>query len=208
MTTRIKIIDAALVLNGSEPLGSEAAPGADTHIAAYESAKNLILACHPWSFCTFNRELSRYTAAPGIHWKYAFEVPTDRIGAPRAMFDRSDLRVPFTKFELFGTSEVRTDAEQLWCAFTKDVSPAFWPPYVTEVILLLTRAELALATREDRVMRDKLRADAIGDGGLVMQGGLLGVARGQDDMAKPSAGVGVYDNPLIDVRRSGGGWWE
>lgn len=208
MTTRISLIDEALVLNGSEPLGSETAPGADTYLAAYESAKNLILTSHPWSFCTFTRQLSRYAAPPEIHWLYAFELPAERIGAPRAMFDRPDLRIPFTDYELFGASEVRTNCEQIWCCFTKDIPPGSWPPYVAEVIKLLIRAELALATREDRVMRDKLREDAVGSGGLVMQGGLLAVARGIDDMAKPSPGVGIAENPLIDVRHSGGGWWS
>ncbi|MGL4396617.1 MAG: hypothetical protein ACRCS9_08775 [Hyphomicrobium sp.] len=206
MTTRIALIDEALVLNGSEPVGSEAAPGADTHLAAYNGAKDLVLTCHPWSFCTFTRKLGRLTASPDAHWTYAFELPGDMIGAPRAYFERGDARIPYTRVELTGDRKVLADVPDLWLTFTKDVPPGLWPSYVTEVVRLLVRSELAHAVREDRVLRDRLREDAIGTPHQMLQGGLLAAARALDDMAKPSPGVAEFSNPLIDVRTSRGGY--
>lgn len=204
MATRIGLIDECLVLNGSDPLGDESAPGADTHIACYTSAAELILSVHPWNCNSFLRQLSRKSAAPQPpHWAYAFELPADAIGEPRAFYASKDCARPTRAYELFGEREVRTDHDTLWSRGPWMVPPSAWPGYLREVIKLLIRSELALSTREDRVMRDKLRADAIGDGLSVMQGGLLATARTLNDMAKPSAVLLQAGNPLIDARTGG-----
>lgn len=205
MTTRIDLINECLVLNGSNPLGSESAPGANTHIACFNRATELVLSCHPWNCNSYIRQLVRRSDPPDPpHWKYAFVLPSELIGAPRAFFDRKDCRRPTTCYELYGTREVRTDHETLWCRGPWNVEPQFWPGYLREVITLLVRSELALSTREDRVLRDKLRQDAIGTPSEVMQGGLLAAARALDDMAKPSPVIADHDNPLIAARSGGG----
>jgi hypothetical protein len=206
MTTRIDLINECLVLNGSNPLVNESAPGAETHIACFMSAARLILACHPWNCNSFIRQLNRKADPPQpAHWRYAFELPTELIGEPRALYPSKDCRTPTLAFEYVGdvdspTREVRCDHETLWCRGPWMAPPSVWPGYLTEVIKLLVRSELALSTREDRVMRDDLRADAIGSGTLVMQGGLLATARSLNDMAKPSPVIADLDNPLITVR--------
>lgn len=200
--TRISVIDECLVLNGSNPLGSEQAPGADTHIACFQAAAELILSAHPWNCNSFIRQLNRRSAPPQpAHWRYSFELPTSLIGDPRALYPDKDARVPTTSFEYVGSEnstfrEVRADHETLWCRGPWMAPPSIWPGYLKQVIQLLIRSELALSTREDRVMRDKLRADAIGDGLSIMQGGLLATARTINDMAKPSPIIAEYDNPL------------
>jgi hypothetical protein len=206
MTTRIDLINQCLVLNGSDPLVSEKAAGAETHIACFDGAAELILSCHPWNCNSFLRALVRKTAAPDPpHWKYAFTLPSELIGAPRAFYASKDCRHPTTQFQLLGEREVQTDHEQLWCRGPWNVAPNFWPGYLREVIKLLVRSDLALSTREDRVLRQALRGDAIGSGQAEMQGGLLAQARAIDDMAKPSPVIAEYDNPLI-AARTGGRW--
>ena len=209
MTTRIELIDECLVMNGMDPLGSEQAPGADTHIACFMSATRLILSCHPWNCNSFIRQLNRKTDPPSpAHWQYAFELPTELIGEPRALYPSKDCRVPTTRFEYVGEvnaplREVRCDHEELWCRGPWMAPPSVWPGYLTEVIKLLVRSELAMSVREDRIMRDDLRADAIGSGITVMQGGLLATARSLNDMAKPSAVIADNYNPLIAARTGG-----
>lgn len=200
MTTRIALLNECLVLNGSEPLFSETAPGAETHLACFNAATELILTCHPWSCCTFTRELNRLVTAPVAKWRYVFETPSDMLGSSRAVYNSAATQTPFTDFELFGERQLQTNAEQVWLRFTKNVQPVFWPGYLREVIKLLVRSELALSIREDRPMRDKLREDAIGSQSQAMQGGLLAAARGIDDMAKPAPVIADGNNPLVGVR--------
>ncbi|WP_414462957.1 hypothetical protein [Hyphomicrobium sp. DY-1] len=201
MTTRIDLINECLVLNGSAPLINESAPGAETHIACFNRATELILSCHPWNCNSYIRQLNRKTDPPEpAHWLYAFELPTELIGAPRAFYPSSECRQPTTTFELMATREVRTNHETLWVRGPWNVEPTYWPGYLREVIMLLVRSELALSTREDRALRDSLRNDAIGNGLSLMQGGLLGQARALDDMAKPSPVIAQYNNPLIAAR--------
>lgn len=205
MTTRIDLINECLVLNGSGLLVSESAPGAETHIACWNRATELILSAHPWYCCSYIRQLNRRQDPPSpAHWRYTFDLPTELVGAPRAFYPDKDCRRPTTSFELLGPREVRTDHETLWCRGPWNVAPNYWPGYLREVIMLLIRSELALSTREDRVLRDKLRQDAIGTPSEAMQGGLLAAARSLDDMAKPSPVIADgSDNPLISARYGG-----
>jgi len=201
MTTRIDLINECLVLNGSNPLVTESAPGAATHIACFNRATELILSCHPWNCNSFVRALDRREVAPDPpHWQYAFELPNELIGAPRAFYDSKDCRRTTTRYQLFGQRDVQSDHPELWCRGPWNVEPAFWPGYLREVIMLLVRSELALSTREDRPLRDKLRQDAIGTPSEAMQGGLLAAARALDDMGKPSTVIADHDNPLIASR--------
>src|SRR5690606_17673745 len=64
MTTRILLIDRALVRIGADPLGSESAPGAETHIATYQDVIEDLLTRHPWHFNTQVRQLNRLQAQP------------------------------------------------------------------------------------------------------------------------------------------------
>lgn len=201
MVTRIELIDRALLQIGAEPLKSEAAPGADTHLAIWNSVVEEILTAHTWSCSTFIRELNRRQAPPEVHWRYSFETPSDMFGSPKAVYDRSDCRVPFTGYELFGDRELRTNAERIWIKFTKLVSPNFWPGYLRAVIELRLMAAFALSIREDKALRDQLWLDCYGTPSQMGRGGKMAAAIDLDDMAKPSPVLGEGENVLLDVRR-------
>lgn len=210
MTTRIDLINECLVLNGMNPIVTESAPGAETHIACFMGAARLILSCHPWNCNSFIRQLNRKSDPPPAHWKFAFVLPTELIGEPRALYPSKDCRAPTLVFEYVGDAtnpirEVRCDHETLWCRGPWLAPPSVWPGYLTEVIKLLVRSELALSTREDRILRAELRENAIGSGLSEMQGGLLATARTLNDMAKASPVIADHDNPLI-AARSAGSW--
>lgn len=201
MTTRITLIDRALVRIGADPLGSESAPGAETHIATYQDVIEDLLTRHPWHFNTQVRQLNRLQAQPDQHWAYAYELPTEMLGSPRAVYDRPECRRPFTDYELFEERQLRTNAEAIWLKFQKATSPVYWPGYFRSLVVLNLMAELALAVREDAVLRDRLRQDCFGPPQMQGHGGKLAEARALNDMASPSPVLSEGENPLIDARR-------
>lgn len=201
MTTRIILIDRALVRIGADPLGSESAPGAETHIAVYQDVTEDLLTRHPWHFNTQVRQLNRLQAAPDQHYPYAYELPAEMLGSPRAVYNRPDWAIPYTRYELFEERQLRTDAEAIWLKFQKATPPAYWPGYFRSLVVLNLMAELALSVREDRVLRNNLLDDCFGPSQMQGQGGKLGEARALNDMASPSPVLSEGENPLIDVRR-------
>lgn len=200
MTTRIILIDRALVRIGADPLGSESAPGAETHIAVYQDVTEDLLTRHTWHFNTQTRQLNRLAAAPDQHWAYAYELPTEMLGSPRAVYDRAETRAPFTRYELFEERQLRTNAEAIWLKFQKATPPVYWPGYFRSLVVLNLMAEFALSVREDRVLRNDLLEECFGPPQMQGHGGKLAEARALSDMASPSPVLAEGENPLISAR--------
>lgn len=192
------MINRALLRIGAEPLFSEADPGAEVHLAIYAGVLENV-AAHPWSFMKITRRLVRLAAAPAQGFKYAYQMPADRVAGPRGLFETQDCRRRTTDFEIEGDA-VLTDLEQLYGEFVIPGNTARWPGDFTELLTTAMMAELALSVREDRTLHAQLYQKAFGtpsEGGF---GGLLGKALTSDNQSEPSIAIGDGSNPLIDVR--------
>jgi hypothetical protein len=202
LVTRIDIINRALALIGEEPLQSETAPGADTHLALYDSILEDVLSKNPWLFARFFGALARLTEAPPARWKYAYQLPSDLLGPPMAVYDSKDTsrRPPLQLFELVEGRQLWADAAEVWIRGVRKPSPLYWPGYFRELVRLALAAELALAVREDGVLRTRLRAEAYGDASVPGSGGQFAVAAGLDSQGSPSVIIAEGRNPLLEAR--------
>lgn len=199
MSTRIEMLNRALLRIGADALGTEADPGAPVHLAVYDSVLEYLAGVHPWSFFKETRRLVRIDAAPEAHFQYQFQMPPDRIAALRAVYPAAEIRKPTTAYTITG-DRLLTDHPEIWVTFVKQRDPAYWVGEFREGFTLLLMSELALSIREDRPLRDSLRRDALGTPGEQPHGGIIGKAISSDNMAEPSVGIAGDYNPLIDVR--------
>lgn len=197
--SRIEIIDTALVALGAEPLQSESAAGSDTHIKTFDSIVGYCLTVNPWHWNTVTRQLPRLSEAPLRYWRYQYERPADMLGAPRAYYNSSTCRQPFTDVEL-NDGTIQTNAEQLWLKHDKRSAPATWPAYFVTLIETALQARFALSIREDATLANLLEQRAFGTPQEMRRGGLMGVALDIDAQAKPSPKIGEGRNPLISAR--------
>lgn len=199
MTDRITMLNRALLRIGAEPLVTEADPGAPAHLAVYDSVIERLGAL-PFSYLKVTRRLVRLAAPPGQLWTYAFQLPSDRLGPPRAVYASADTtRRSMTAYDLVG-DQLLTDYPEIWVTLTVSGGWQRWPGDFRECFITALMAELALSVREDRPLHDRLYAKAFGtpqQGGI---GGLCGQALDADSQAIPSTVVGGGVNPLIDVR--------
>lgn len=199
MPTRLQLIQRAQARIGDEPIGSEDDPGADTHIAIYDGVVEDLLSRYPWTFATVTRRLTRLTAVPPAHWAYYYQLPADMIGAPRAVYDRDDMRIPFTGYEIT-ENRLASSAEKIWLRHTKNAHPGAWPGYFTELATTALMSALALSVREDSVLAARLDERAFGPSHMLGTGGLMGQARGLDAQAMPSPVVSEGHSPLVTAR--------
>jgi hypothetical protein len=216
MSTRLAIIDEALVSIGALPLQAETAPGAESRIAEYDTVVAAILSGYPWTFSTPTRRLTRLALTPPVAWRYAYARPVEMIGAPRAAYDQADCRQPFFAWELIVIIDgeghkvpvLATDAEQVWLTFTSSIDPQWWPGYLKQVIVEALKAQYALSVREDRQLAERLKAAVYGSTATPGELGLLGHARNMDASAKPSSVLGqaLTGNPLIMARQGASTW--
>ncbi len=206
MPTEIEIVDLALRRIGASPVQSIDNPKAEKPLAIYRAIRDDILSRYPWTCCRRTRALSRLTAAPTQHWAYAYQMPSDILGAPRAAYDQSECRVPFVDWELSlgpdGTAakELHSNATAVWLRFGIAAPPAAWPGYLLELVRLALMAEFALSIREDLRMWSTLRTAAYGSDSMMGEGGHFGQAKALDAYGEPSPSMAGGVNPLVDVR--------
>ncbi len=206
MSTRIEIIDEALVMIGAQPLQVETARGAASRIREYRVLLTGVLTGYPWWFATRTRELARLTGPAAAQWLYRYGLPAEVLGGPRAAYDQPTLRTPFHDWDLRASDdagrpgELLTNAARVWLRYPIDVAPQFWPGYFGQLFNACLQAQFAQSVREDAVLARTLREVAYGPPHMLGEGGLTAQARARDAQSKPSVELTMGDNPLIDVR--------
>lgn len=200
MTTRIDIINRALIEIGAAPAVEEVPPG-DAYALQYETHIGALVSSYPWSFQTRLTRLARLLAPPELHRQYEFDLPSDMLGTPRAVYPRSDCRRPTTDFEIRG-KKLYTDHPEIWLRYTMSLNPVLWPGYFTGLAVLVLKAQFALSVREDSALWRALTEMAFGAPQLMGEGGKFGEAKAIDASSQPSGVVAIGGNPLVSVRFS------
>lgn len=197
-TDRITRINRALRRIGADPLDSEDDARADTYLDIHDGVLERI-ATFPFSFMKLTRQLVRLVDTPVHGWTYGFQLPADRIGAPRAVYPNATDRKPTTNYDILGDTLV-TDHETIWLTFMTLASYGRWPGDVRELVTKAMMAEFALSIREDRTLRDRLYQDVWGTPAEEGRGGMLAAALDNDNQALPSVEIAGGISPLLDVR--------
>lgn len=199
MTTRLDLIKSAQVRIGDRPLASEVAPGADVYLAIYDRVRDDLQSRYSWSWNTVTRRLTRLSAVPDVHWAYFYQLPSDMIGAPRAVYSNAEYRIPFHGYEIT-ENRLATAAEEIYVRFSKRAEISIWPGYFIELFETVLRSEFAMSVREDSTLYARLREVAFGSEALMGQGGLFHQATSMDLQSQPSRVIAEGYNPLIAAR--------
>ena len=199
MTTRIDIINRALIEIGQTPVAEDVPPG-DSRVLEYETHIGSLVSSYPWTFQTRLVQLARLTASPDAQRRYAYDLPSDMLGSPRAAFPNSIIRQPTTDYEIRGR-KLFTDHPEIWLRYTEALQPARWPGYFLALAVLVMKAQFALSVREDTVLWRTLTEMAFGTPQMMGEGGKIAEAKNIDASGKPSDIIAIGNNPLISVRR-------
>ncbi len=205
IVNQVAIVNRALAGIGCTQIQSFASPGpaGSGPQKTFERVLDDLVSKYPWHFAHGFGELTRLTGAPVAGWKYAFQLPSDRIGPPRALYDsQAETARPLTRFQM-SEGTVLASVERIWAFYPRLPDPSLWPGYFQELVILCCQAEYALAIREDPALRDRLRRDAYGPPEYQGQGGQFAVAALLDAQSNPSQQVADGYNPLTSFRTSG-----
>jgi hypothetical protein len=198
MTTRLDIINRALIEIGQTPVVEDVPPG-DSRVLEYETHIGALVSSYPWTFQTRLVQLARLTASPEAQRQYAYDLPSDMLGTPRAVYPSSVGRQPTSDFEIRGR-QLYTDHPEIWLRYTQTLQPARWPGYFLGLAVLVMKAQFALSVREDTVLWRQLYELAFGPPQMQGEGGKIAEAKAIDASGKPSDVIAIGSNPLIAVR--------
>lgn len=200
MTMRIDIINRALIDIGQSPAIEDVPPG-DIYVLQYETHIGALVSAYPWTFQTNLKQLARLAAAPDAQRKYAYDLPSDMSGTPRAVYPSSICRTPTQDFEI-RKQQLFTDWPEIWLRYTFAPDPARWPGYFTALAVLVMKSVFALSVREDAVLARTFHEQAFGPPQMQGEGGKVAEAKAIDAGGKASDVIAIGSNPLTAVRNT------
>lgn len=197
--TKLTICSDALIMLGASPLSSfaEATDASKTADRLYDTICETAIQQYDWSWSIKKVKLARLEATPTTEWRYAYALPGDILGPPKAVFDTSAAGGrPRREWEIYGTS-LLCNYESVWIDYQCRVTEAQMPSYFVRMLKAALASAFAVPVTDSHQKGDYYHSLAFGSPADNMRGGLMRVAMNIDGGRPPQA---IEDFPLIDVR--------
>lgn len=201
-TTDIKLCARALVNIGMKPIDN--LDGDDDVTKAcnliYPMVKQEILTLHPWRSTIGKVQLGLKTATPTNEYKYAHQLPSNRISGALAIYsDNTVGSVPVKDWDVQGDC-ILSNYNKLWGDFQFDLDESLFPAHIQNLISYVLSARLAESLTDDSSKADKYDTIAFGLPGEKRLGGYFEVARSIEGRNRPNQQITGFS--LVDVRGS------
>jgi hypothetical protein len=198
--TGITICSDALVLLGAAPISSfnDGTDEANTCDRLYPDVRDSTLQSHPWAFSFKKVQLAKTVDTPVNEWKYEYQLPSDRIGPPRAAFNSTEVGArPFQKWEIYG-DKLLTNEETIVIDYQYSVSESVMPIWFVQLLKYQMAWHLAEPITDQVSKTDYWKGVALGTPGENNRGGYMRTAMSIDGQGNtPQA---IEDYSLIAVR--------
>lgn len=192
---------------GAAPITS-LTDGSDTAEACrlfYSRVKNSLIAVYPWTWSIEKFQLVKDAQAPINEWKNAFNLPTDMIGSPIAVFDSSSTGIHPRRYgwELYGErnfnrGQLFTNLDEVWIDYQTSTPEFSLPSYFVRVLRYALAAELAIPITDQISKAEYYRNVTYGSPSENGRGGLLREAMNVDGSARPPEIIEDYT--LVNAR--------
>lgn len=206
LLTDIDVCSNALVRLGDDSINSfTGSDAAEACGVIYPIIKLSVLESYPWVI-TMKKSglLNRTVTGPETEYKFAYQLPPDRIGAPRKVFDSQTIpagnQATFTRFDIYG-DKIFSSAEKCLVDYQIDKAESALPFYLVELLVLATAAEVALADTDKQTLAEFFTIKAWGPPRDNKRGGQFRVASRLD--AQSHRPPRTQNFPLTAVRQGG-----
>ncbi len=198
--TDIQICSDALLLLGANPISSFTEGTDESNICdrLYPDIKIRTLTMYPWSFSFKKVQLARLITTPTNEFKYEYQLPSDIIGRPNAVYDTDDVGAnPRREYRLMG-SKLLTDYESVYIDYQYNVPEYGLPHYFVQLLKYQMAWHLAMPITDQTDKSDYWRTIAEGTPGENGRGGYMRQAMNIDGAGNPTNAI--QDFSLINVR--------
>lgn len=198
--TSLSICSDALVMLGAKPISSfnEGTDEASISDRLYGDIKNQALMLYPWSFSFKKSSIARLITTPTNEYKYEYQLPGDRIGSPRAVYDTSATGIPPRKEYRIMGSKLLTDYQTVYIDYQYSVPEYELPSYFVQLLKYMMTWHLALPITDQTDKSQYWQSVAVGGPGENGRGGYLRQAMNIDGVNQPTNAINDFS--LIAVR--------
>ena len=134
--TDIRICSDALLMLGANPISSFTEGTDESNICdrLYPDIKIRTLTMYDWSFSFKKTQIARLVTTPTNEYKYEYQLPSDIIGRPNAVYDSSDVGAPPRReYRLMG-DKLLTDYEVVYIDYQYNVPEFALPHYFVQLL--------------------------------------------------------------------------
>ncbi len=198
--TGITICSDALLMIGAKAITSFNDGTDESSICdrLYPDIRDSLLVMYPWSFSTKKIQLAQLLTAPGSVWRYAYQLPGDRLNNPRAVYESSAIGSPVRKdWEIQG-DQLLTNLESVFIDYQYSVGEYAMPQYFVQLLKYMVAWHIAESLTEQQEKAAKWQRVAVGDPAENGRGGFFRTAAQIDGQGNPSRAIS--DFTLVEAR--------
>lgn len=198
--TGVSICSDALLMLGAKAISSfnDGTDESSVCDRLYPDIRDTVLTTYPWSFNTKKIQLARLVTTPGSVWRYAYQLPGDRLTSPRAVYDSASVGAQVRKeYEIQG-NEVLTNLEAVYIDYQAVVPESAMPQYFVQLLKYMMAWHLALPITEQQERAVYWQGIAVGGPAENGRGGQMRTAMNIDGQGQPTRVI--EDFSLIAVR--------
>lgn len=198
--TGVRICSDALLLLGAKAITSfnDGTDSSSVCDRLYPNVRDSTLTMYRWSFSMKKIALAQLVTAPGSYWKYAYQLPGDRLGNPMTVYPSSNVGTPIDKdWEIQG-DQLLTNLTAVFIDYQYSVPEYAMPPYFVQLLKYQMAWHIAEAITEQQDKSLRWQRVALGDPAENMRGGYFRQACQMDAQGNPNRVIEDYT--LVAVR--------
>lgn len=198
--TALSICSDALQMLGARPISSftEGTDEANVADSLYHDVKKQTLLIYPWSFVYKKIALSQLLTAPTTEYRYAYQLPGDRIGPPRLVLTSATVGSPTIRnYRIFG-DQLLTDETSIYVDYPYDVQEFEMPVYFVQLMKYMMAWHLAMPITDQVEKAQYWQGVAVGSPEQNGRGGYTRIAMNMDGQGQPNHVI--EDFALVAVR--------
>ena len=198
--TGITICSDALIMLGAKAITSfnDGTDESSVCDRLYPDIRDSTLVMYPWTFNTKKIQLAQLLTAPGSVWRYAYQLPGDRLANPRAVYDTAAIGAyPRKEWEIQG-DQLLTNLPAVFIDYQYSVGEFAWPQYFVQLMKYMMAWHLAMPITEQSDRAVYWQRVAVGDPAENGRGGYMRTAMNIDGQGTPTRVIEDYS--LIAVR--------
>jgi hypothetical protein len=198
--TSLSICSDALLLLGANTLSSfnEGTTAATVADRLYDDIRTTLLVAYPWAWTLKKIRLAQSTSAPLNQWIYSYQLPTDRINAPRAVFFSGQTSIPMTSdFEIIG-DKLYSDYPDIYIDYQYDPGESLYPKHFVQLLKYFLAWHFAEPVTDVTSKAQYWQGVAVGGPAENGRGGFFRQAINMDAQGNSSPSFQAFD--LISVR--------
>lgn len=196
----LSVCSDALLMLGAKPISSftEGTDEASVCDSLYPNIRDQAITIYPWSFSFKKVQLARLVTTPTNEFKYEYQMPSDRLTAPRAVYNSNGVsEYPITNYRIMG-SKLLTNEETIYVDYQYNVPETEMPVWFIQLLKYLVAWHIAIPITEQVDKAQYWQTVAVGTPGDNGRGGYMRTAMNVDGQNQPVNGI--KDFSLIAVR--------